>query len=220
MFQTAQWAEGSEAAASLAQMATRGAKGDAALAALIRERQDLVDEWQKRDGMRSAAVSRAPNQRDHAAEAANVGRLAAIDTRMAEIDEQLAAEFPDYTALARPTTLSVEAVQTLLGADEALVVFLDTPEWQPTPEETFVWVVTKSDVRWVRSDLGTPALNRRWPPCAVGSTLQPGRRGGAAVCGSLERLPSTRRPRTTRRCRSISPAPTPSTKPCSAGSKI
>jgi hypothetical protein len=34
MFQTAQWGRASEAAASLAQMATRGAKGDPALAAL------------------------------------------------------------------------------------------------------------------------------------------------------------------------------------------
>ena len=28
------------------------------------------------------------------------------------------------------------------------------------PEETFIWVVTKSDVRWVRSELGTAALAR------------------------------------------------------------
>ena len=160
MFQTAQWAQGSEAAASLAQMAARGAKGDARLAALVRERQDLVAEWQKRDGVRSAAVSQAPDKRDRAAEAANVARLAAIDTRIAEIDKRLAAEFPDYAALADPTPLSVEEVQAQLGADEALVLFLDTPEWKPTPEETFIWVVTKTDMRWVRIDLGTPALTR------------------------------------------------------------
>jgi hypothetical protein len=37
-------------------------------------------------------------------------------------------------------------------------MFFDTAEWKPTPQETFIWVVTKSDVRWVRSDRGTPAL--------------------------------------------------------------
>ncbi len=31
---------------------------------------------------------------------------------------------------------------------------------KPTPEETFIWVVTKSAVRWVRSDLGTEALSQ------------------------------------------------------------
>ena len=42
--------------------------------------------------------------------------------------------------------------------DEALVLFLDTPARRPLPEETFIWVVTKSDVRWARSALGTAAL--------------------------------------------------------------
>jgi hypothetical protein len=39
-------------------------------------------------------------------------------------------------------------------------LFLDTPVWDPTPEETFIWVVTKTDSRWVRSELGTPSLQR------------------------------------------------------------
>ena len=107
-----------------------------------------------------AAVSQAPDKRDRAAEAANVARLAAIDARIAEIDKRLAADFPDYAALSRPEPLSVEEVQAQLRADEALVLFLDTPGVEANPEETFVWVVTKTDMRWVRSDLGTPALTR------------------------------------------------------------
>jgi hypothetical protein len=46
-----------------------------------------------------------------------------------------------------PRTLSVEDVQKQLGADEALVLFLDTPEANPTPEATFIWVVTRTDMR-------------------------------------------------------------------------
>jgi CHAT domain-containing protein/tetratricopeptide (TPR) repeat protein len=160
MFLTAQWAQGSEAAGSLAQMAARNAKGDTALAVLVRERQDLVEEWQKLDGLRIAAVSQAPDKRDRAVEAAHVVRLAVIDTRIADIDKRLVAEFPDYAALSRPAALSVQEVQAQLGTDEALVVFLDTPEAKPTPEETFIWVVTKTDMRWVKSELGTPALTR------------------------------------------------------------
>jgi CHAT domain-containing protein/tetratricopeptide (TPR) repeat protein len=160
MFQTAQWAQSSEAADSLAQMATRGAKGDPKLAALVRERQDLVAEWQRRDEVRSAAVARAPDTRDRSTEAENVARIAAIDTRIVDIDKELTANFPDYAALASPAPLSAEEVQAQLAADEALVLFLDTPEWEPTLEETFIWVVTKSEVRWVRSELGTAALTR------------------------------------------------------------
>jgi tetratricopeptide (TPR) repeat protein/CHAT domain-containing protein len=160
MFQTAQWAQSSEAADSLSQMAARGAKGDSELAASVRERQDLVAEWQKRDQLRSAAVAQAPDKRNPDAEAENAARLAAIDARIAAIDKDLAANFPDYAALASLAPLSVEEVQSQLGTDEALVLFLDSPEIRVTPEETFIWVLTKTDVRWVRSDLGTPSLTR------------------------------------------------------------
>jgi CHAT domain-containing protein/Tfp pilus assembly protein PilF len=159
-FQTAQWAQSSEAAQSLAQMAARGAKDDPKLAALVRERQDLVAEWQRRDQARSAAAAQEPEKRNREAEAENVGRLTAIDARIAIIDKELAAKFPNYAALASPVPLPVEEVQAQLGADEVLVLFLDTPEWKPTPEETFIWVVTKTNVTWVRSEIGTRALIR------------------------------------------------------------
>jgi len=48
-FETAQWAQDSDAAQALAQMAVRASRGVPALAALVRERQDLVAEWQTTD---------------------------------------------------------------------------------------------------------------------------------------------------------------------------
>jgi tetratricopeptide (TPR) repeat protein/CHAT domain-containing protein len=188
MFQTAQWAQGSEAAASLAQMAARGAKGDPALAVLVRERQDLVEDWQRRDGARSAAVAQTPDKRDRAAETANVARLTAIDLRITDIDKRLVAQFPDYAALARPTPLSVTEVQAELGASEALVLFLDTPEWQPTPEETFIWVVTKTDARWVRSDLGAPSLKREVAALRCGLDAAAWADDGGDSCASLPQV--------------------------------
>ena len=158
MFLTAQWARSSDAAASLAQMAARGATGNAKLAAIVRERQDLVSEWQAKDKLRISAVSQPPDKRNKEAETSNVARLTAIDTRIAEIDTRLAKDFPDYAALASPKPLSIADVQSQLHDGEALVLFLDTPEAKPTPEETFIWAVTKTGSRWVKSDLGTTAL--------------------------------------------------------------
>jgi CHAT domain-containing protein len=51
-------------------------------------------------------------------------------------------------------------VQAQLAGDEALILFLNSPEDKPLEEETFIWVVTKADARWVRSELGTPKLTR------------------------------------------------------------
>jgi len=160
MFEEAQWALGSEAAASLVQMAVRSAKGSPQLAGLVRERQDLVGEWQAKDKQIIAAKSEPPAKRDGDAEKALADRLTAIDTRLAEIDWRLGRDFPDYAALASPAPISVAEVQAQLNTDEALVLFLDTTEGKPLPEETFIWVVTKTDTRWARSDLGTPALTR------------------------------------------------------------
>ena len=43
----------------------------------------------------------------------------------------------------------------MLYEDEALLVFLDTDaRFKPLPEETFIWAITKTDSRWVRSGLG------------------------------------------------------------------
>ena len=141
-------------------MAARGAAANPELAALARERQDLVLEWQKRDALRDAALAKPTAQRDAIAEAENAARLAAIDTRLAEIDARLKTEFPDFAALASPAPLPLAEAQALLGDGEALVLFLDTPEKKPTPEETFIWVATKTEARWVRSELGKAALAR------------------------------------------------------------
>jgi CHAT domain-containing protein/tetratricopeptide (TPR) repeat protein len=159
-FGTAQLALGSEAAQSLAQMAARGAKGDPTLATLVRERQDLVAEWQKRDGLRNAAFSEPADKRNAKAEVENTVRLAAIDKRVTEIDERLSKTFPDYADFANPAPLSAEDVQQLLHRDEALVLFLDTPTVKSAHQETFIWVITKTDMHWVRSELGTDALTR------------------------------------------------------------
>ena len=159
-FQTAQWALSSQAAQSLAQMAVRGAKGDPALATVLRERQDLLDEWQRRESFQTAALGQGTATREALAEADNRQRMAAIDQRIAEIDRRLNDAFPDYAALASPGPLAVEEAQALLGTDEALMLLLDTPEAKPTPAETFIWVLTKTDVRWVRSSLGGTALTR------------------------------------------------------------
>ena len=122
-FQIAQWTQNSDAAESLAQMSARQAKGSAPVASLVRERQDLAEEWQTRDKLLIAAISQTPDARKGAAEQAQRAQLAAVEGRIAEIDRALANDFPDYAALVSPEPLTVPEVQTLLGGDEALLLF-------------------------------------------------------------------------------------------------
>ncbi len=161
-FVRAQWAATSEAAASLAQMSARSAKTDSKLAGLVRERQDLAGEWQVRD-KQLLAISMVPRERRNAtAEGELRSRLTAIDRRLGEIDQTLAKEFPDYAALASPEPLTIADVQQLLRPQEALVLLLDTEHQSASlPEEAFIWVVTKSAVRWLRAETGGKALADR-----------------------------------------------------------
>jgi CHAT domain-containing protein len=126
----------------------------------VRERQDLADEWQGREKIQATALGQETAKRNAKAEAENREHMAAIDRRISGIDARLKARFPEYFTQANPGPLSVEDVQAQLAAGEALVLFLDTPEAKPTPEETFIWVVTKTEMRWLRSDLGKAALTR------------------------------------------------------------
>jgi hypothetical protein len=141
-------------------MAARGAKGDPKLAALVRERQDLVSEWQKRDAGRSTAVAQAPEKRNREVEAENIARLTTIDRRIADIDKQLAANFPEYAVLASPAPLSVEEVQAQLLQMRRWCFFSIRLSGSPHRKKLFIWVVTKTDGR-----SGTPSLRTifgRW----------------------------------------------------------
>ena len=160
-FLNAQWAQRSDVATSVAQMAARTAKGDTVLARLVRERQDLTAEWQGKDALLVAALAQPAASRDLVREKQITDQLSVIDIRIAAIDVALKDKFPDYTALASPEPLSIPDLQKVLRVDEALVLTLDTDELRPVVEETFIWVVTKTEARWIRSDLGTKGLAAR-----------------------------------------------------------
>ena len=150
----AQWARRTAAAAAVGQMAARQSKCEGALALLARQRQDLEHQWNAVDQRLTNAVGRADARR-----ADQLRReIANLDTRLATIDTRLANEFPDYAALANPKPVSLTETQALLQPDEALLQFIETPELREKPRTTFVWIITKSEVRWLRVALGTRAL--------------------------------------------------------------
>jgi CHAT domain-containing protein/tetratricopeptide (TPR) repeat protein len=155
-FSLAQQAMSSQAAKSLVKMAVRGASTSPALATLVRERQDLVDEWQRLEKARIQAL--AGSETSPASIPAGRSRLNDVDARLTLIDARLAKEFPEYATLVSPQPITIDEVQAALRDDEALVLFLDMRELASTPEETFVWAVTKTNVHWVRSEVGTAAL--------------------------------------------------------------
>ena len=136
MFEAAQWARGSETAASLAQMAARSAKGSPQLARSARaagpgERVAGERQATHRCQEQTAEATQRPMWRTLLPTASKF-----IDTRLIEIDRRLARDFPDYAAMASSAPISVAEVQAQLGDNEALMLFLDMPEENPLRIET------------------------------------------------------------------------------------
>ena len=87
--------------------------------------------------------------------------LASLDSALDAIDARLSSEFKEYAELANPKPLTIAAAQAFLNDGEALVLFLDVPQFGNLPGETLIWVVTKADARWARIELASRALAER-----------------------------------------------------------
>src|SRR5262249_14309510 len=126
----------------------------------VREHQDLTKEWRDQDERLVGMLSKPSTMRDSTRERLAREKINEIEGRLGQVTRVLQDNFPGYVALSNPKPASLHEAQRLLKPDEALLALLDTPELKPMPEETFIWVVTKSDLRWVKSELGTSALTR------------------------------------------------------------
>jgi len=154
-FEVAQWAGQSSAAAAVAQMGVRFASGNDALAALVRESQDLSAAWSEKDKALTAARSLPANQRNRAAIDQLEKELSDVETRLAAVAARLQQQFPDYAALSTPRAISAKEVQALLADDEALVLFAagDT--------ESYIFALTREGFAWKPIRLGGDALAQK-----------------------------------------------------------
>ncbi|HUK60936.1 MAG TPA: CHAT domain-containing tetratricopeptide repeat protein [Stellaceae bacterium] len=123
-FRTAQYAQSSDAAEALAGMAARFASGTDALATLIREQQDAVQQWKTLDSAMIDTLGKAGDARNQEAEKDLRAGLDRAAQRVRALDQQIAHDFPGYAELSNPQPSSLEAVQSLLGPDEALLVYV------------------------------------------------------------------------------------------------
>jgi CHAT domain-containing protein/tetratricopeptide (TPR) repeat protein len=178
-FQMTQRAESSQAAAALSQMAARFASGKGALSVLVRERQDLVAEWQSVDARLTTALSATPDQRNANNEQALRERLSGITGRLDAIDARLVKEFPDYAAFAKPQPLTIAEVQRLLAPHEALVLIANRPH------QSLVWVIAKDAARWTLVDLGWEELKREVAALRCGLDTSGWEAGTTPTCESL-----------------------------------
>jgi CHAT domain-containing protein len=99
-----------------------------------------------------AAMSRPSAMRNQETEQAIRAQAVAVANEIKQLDRLIAAQFSGYSALVTRSPISAEEVQKQLGPNEALLLFTTTSRF------TFVWTVTRSDVRWHAAPIGAKQL--------------------------------------------------------------
>ena len=141
-FEIAQWANQSAAAAAVQQLTPRFASGNDALAALVRQDQDLSAYRRDRAKALVETLARPAGQSSPAQIDKIRRQIEDTERKLAATKAQLEKEFPDYAALSNPRPLKVEDVQKLLATYEALLLFVTGDE------QSYVFAVTADGFDW------------------------------------------------------------------------
>jgi CHAT domain-containing protein/Tfp pilus assembly protein PilF len=146
-FRAAQYAYGVETAKALAGMTARYAANSDALGALVRERQDLANRWQKLDTDLLKAVSQPPDKRNPAAEATLRQDLAELDAKLKTLDGKLRADFPRFAELAAARPVGVADVQNVLEPGEVFAAIA------LGKKESYLFVIDKDRAQFFKLDI-------------------------------------------------------------------
>jgi CHAT domain-containing protein/Tfp pilus assembly protein PilF len=151
-FEAAQWMGDEQAAKAIAGMSARVAAGNGDLSARVRQRQDLSEQALAIDRLLISVISQPNAARNQETEQALRVQALGIANQIKELDRLIATQFPEYAALVTKTPVSIEEMQKRLNPNEALLLFTTTSRF------TFVWTVTRADVRWHAASIGAKQL--------------------------------------------------------------
>ena len=141
-------------AAGKAISATVARKAAGLLEPLAIERERLSQQWTASDKALVKAIGETDSGDTQNDRRTNLrSQLSTLEARMKAIDERLQKEAPEYFALIRPDTLSLEAAQEVLAPDEAALMVV------PTGYGTHIMLVSDEGLQWARSDWGSKRID-------------------------------------------------------------
>jgi len=153
-FTVVQLAQATGTESAVARMAARFASGTDALARLIRSREDALELWRSKDATLLQLVGRPRAERDAGQEAKLRAEVEALDTRLTQLDERIAREFPQYASLATPRPVPLSEIQALLRPDEAMVL------WLAGSRRSLIMAVRRDRTLFARVDVPRAELNQ------------------------------------------------------------
>jgi TPR repeat protein/CHAT domain-containing protein len=135
------------AADAVNKMGLRFARGNDDFAKIVRERQDLLRQWQGLDSSVVSSLGRASDKNvtirtDHYQSALNQ-----LEVEIKDIDQHLLDTYPQYFELASAQSANILQTQRLIADDEALVTYL------VGDEESFLWVLRNDRAEFHKIEL-------------------------------------------------------------------
>lgn len=153
-YSSGQFALQTSAGAALEKAAARFSSSNNRVARIVKERQNLTEEWEALKESLSFSIGKNNEGRDSKKENEWRNRMASIDLKIIKIDKILEKKFPEYFALVSPRPLDLADTQKLLYENEALLMFL------AGTEGTIVFAISKEKTDWALvEDMDQETLN-------------------------------------------------------------
>lgn len=140
-FAALQGALAGSAALAIAEVAARRYAAGAGAQALVAERKALGERWARVERQMTAGLGTSTPDVTLREE------LAALEARIAALDEEIASKAPQYAAIVTQPALSLEEAQGLLGPDEAVLMAV------PGLFGTHVMALTREGLAWHQADI-------------------------------------------------------------------
>ena len=151
-FEIAQMTEVSSAGEALTGMAARIAAGSDALAALVRQRQDLAGKWRALNSARVGAFTTQPMDQYPQANWALRDSVDQAGKQLDVLDARIATQFPQYAELSHPKPLDLKDAQALLAPGEVMLVYL------VGDKEGWLWAFRRDRAEFLKLDIGGKPL--------------------------------------------------------------
>ncbi|PPD30135.1 MAG: hypothetical protein CTY20_04335 [Hyphomicrobium sp.] len=150
-FRFAQFMANTEAQRAIQKMVARMSSADATLESLVRSRESLLKEASLQDNPSSNLIA-----------------------KLLQLNGRIATEYPSYVEAASTKALSIAEVGELLGSNEAMVVIADAGSELGQREASLLWVITHSESRLVKLEIGGGALDEKVDSLRCGLDRQTG----------------------------------------------
>ncbi|MGE4045268.1 MAG: CHAT domain-containing protein [Acetobacteraceae bacterium] len=152
-FAVAQLAQETTASRALSQTVARIAVGSGETAKLLRQRQDLVEEWKAADQALLDLTLKPEQQQDKKAIEAKRRLLDQLTARRKEADATLQRSAPELANWVRPRPLPLARAQSVLEPDEAIILFY------LGEDQSYLWVVGRENAAWHSFPLSAAQMN-------------------------------------------------------------